>query len=155
MVKNNEKCQQRLILFWLSLCSLFGAWKIVGMTVTCNRCDVMNIMWRKTDGTEEWQRKVRTEMGGGRRERGQLLSFGIQIYEKKKKKNKRKKRQNIFWIGPWKRTKASNCQHPRGWLVKPDYWGKTVVGGSANPMIVILLSVSLPSKLSTTNKQTN
>ena len=28
----------------LSVCRLFSAWKIVGMTMTCNRCDVMNIM---------------------------------------------------------------------------------------------------------------
>ena len=30
-------------LFGLSFCSLFGAWKIVGMTMTCNRCDVMTV----------------------------------------------------------------------------------------------------------------
>ena len=47
MVKNDEKWKKNL--FWLSFYSLFGAWKIVGMTMTCNRCDVMNSMWRKTE----------------------------------------------------------------------------------------------------------
>ena len=47
--KNDDKLKKNIILFWLSFCSLFGAWKIVGMTVTCNLCDVMNIMWRKTE----------------------------------------------------------------------------------------------------------
>ena len=119
-----KNVRKRLILFWLSFCSLFGAWKIVGMTVTCNRCDVMNIMWRKTNGTEEWQRKVRRwGGGGGRRERESVLSFGIQIYEKKQKKNKRKNRQNLFWIWPWKSKKASNSKHPRGWMGKLEYLG--------------------------------
>ena len=40
-MKNERK---RLILFWLSFYSLSCAWKIVGMTMTCSRCDVMNIM---------------------------------------------------------------------------------------------------------------
>ena len=36
-MRKNER--EKRILFWLS-CQLFSAWKIVGMTVTCNRCDV-------------------------------------------------------------------------------------------------------------------
>ena len=28
-----------MTLFWLSFCRLFSAWKIVGMTMTCNRCN--------------------------------------------------------------------------------------------------------------------
>jgi len=35
---------KELILFGFSLYSLFGARKIVGMTMMCNWCDVMNIM---------------------------------------------------------------------------------------------------------------
>ena len=35
---------------WLSyVVFLSSACKNVGMTMTCNRCDVMNIMWRKTE----------------------------------------------------------------------------------------------------------
>ena len=43
-MKNERK---RFILFGLSFYSLFDAWKIVGMTVTCNPCDVMNIKFIK------------------------------------------------------------------------------------------------------------
>ena len=42
-----------------------SASKNVGMTTTCNRCDVINIMWRKIRMTEEWNRKVRRWGGGG------------------------------------------------------------------------------------------
>ena len=41
----------------LSVCRLFSAWKIVGMTMTCNRCDVMNIMWRKTEMEQKSDRE--------------------------------------------------------------------------------------------------
>ena len=34
--KNDDKLKKNIILFWLSFCSLFGAWKIVGMTMTCD-----------------------------------------------------------------------------------------------------------------------
>ena len=36
--KNDDKWKKRLLLFWLSLCNLFGACEIVGMTTTCDRC---------------------------------------------------------------------------------------------------------------------
>ena len=49
--------EKKYILFWLSFCRLFNAWKIVGMTMTCNRCDVMNIMWRKTEMEQKSDRK--------------------------------------------------------------------------------------------------
>ena len=45
--------EKRLILFWLSFYSLFGAWKIVGMTVTCNPCDVMNINFIKVNNIHD------------------------------------------------------------------------------------------------------
>ena len=70
--------KEKDILFWLSFCSLFGALKIVGMTMTSNRCDVMNIMWRKTE-MEQKSDGERWDVGGGR-----VLSFGIRIHEKKK-----------------------------------------------------------------------
>ena len=63
-MKNERK---RRILFWFSFYSLFSAWKSVGMTMTCNWCDVMNIMWRKT---EMEQKSDRERWGdGGRKER--------------------------------------------------------------------------------------
>ena len=56
---------------------LFSAcWKNVGMTVTCNRYGVMNIMWRKND-RERWGD------GGGaeeERERESVLNFGTDIW---------------------------------------------------------------------------
>ena len=56
-----------------------SAWKNVGMTMTCNRCDVMNINRRKT----KWHRNRRmTERnvgwgggGGGVRERGEITNY--------------------------------------------------------------------------------
>ena len=42
--KTRKNERNTLILFWFSFYSLFGAWKTVGMTMTYNRCDVMNIM---------------------------------------------------------------------------------------------------------------
>ena len=70
-------------LFWLSFCSLFGALKIVGMTMTCNRCDVMNIMWCKTE-MEQKSEGERWDVCGGGGGGGRVLSFGIRIHEKKK-----------------------------------------------------------------------
>ena len=68
--REREKMREKHIFFWLSFYRLFSAWKIVGMTMACNRCDVMNIMWRKTEtGTEEWQRKVKRWGRGAEREK--------------------------------------------------------------------------------------
>ena len=45
-----KKERKRLILFWLGFCSLFGAWKIVGLTVICNRCNRCDISHRRERG---------------------------------------------------------------------------------------------------------
>ena len=56
------------------LVKLFSAWKNVGMTMTCNTCDVMNIMWRKYQMAQKSDRERRGDgrwgRGGGRRGRG-------------------------------------------------------------------------------------
>ena len=113
-MKNERK---RLVLFWLSFCSLFSAWKIVGMTMTCNWCDVMNIRWHKTEMEQKSDRERWGDGGQKERERECVLSFGIWIHEKKEKE------KNLFWIRPWERKKASNSKHPRGWMGKPEYLG--------------------------------
>ena len=50
-MKNDEKWdEKRNNLSFLLSCVAFlssAAWKNVGMTVTCNRCDARNIMWIK------------------------------------------------------------------------------------------------------------
>ena len=63
-----------LICFCLSyVVFLSNAWKNVGMTMMCNRCDVMsiityiNIWHKKSNGIEQWQRKKKDS----ERERGQ------------------------------------------------------------------------------------
>ena len=126
-MKNERK---RLILFWLSFCNLFGAWKTVGMTMTYNRCGVMNIMWRKTEMEQKSDRERCGDEGGeegggaeGERERERereracwALEYGFMRTGKKEK--------NVFWIRPWKRKKASNSKHPRGWMGKPESPGK-------------------------------
>ena len=43
------KNETEAFFFRLSCCRVFSAWKIVDMTMMCNRCDVMNIMWRETE----------------------------------------------------------------------------------------------------------
>ena len=71
--QSNKQLKIRLfvvVLFWLSFCGLFSAWKIVGMTM-CNRCDVMNIMWRKTEMEQKSDKERWRDSwggGGGRRE---------------------------------------------------------------------------------------
>ena len=72
-------------LFGFSFYSLFSAWKIVDMTMVCNWCDVMNIMWRKTEMEQKSDRERWGDGGGGggggrNKERERELSFGIWIY---------------------------------------------------------------------------
>ena len=60
----NEKEKKTLLGF--SFCRLFSAWKIVGMTMTYTRFDVMNIIWRKTEMEQKSDReRWRDGSGGG------------------------------------------------------------------------------------------
>ena len=46
-------------LVWLSYVVFpSSAWKNVSMTMTCNRCDVINIMWRKTKMAQKSDREI-------------------------------------------------------------------------------------------------
>ena len=117
-----------------------------------DRCDVMNIM-SVCNIKLKWNRRVTEKaeemVGGGggvEGKRESTLNFGIWIHEKK-----RKKRKNLFWIQPWKRKKVSNSKHPQGWMPEWENQStqgvKILVRCSANPMILLLMRVSLPSKL--------
>ena len=55
-----------------------------------------------------------------------VLEYGF-MRKRRRTKGKKKRKTNLFWIRPWKR-KASNSQHPRGWMGKPEYPGKKPVG---------------------------
>ena len=153
MVKNDErkKEEERFILLWFSFHSLFGAWKLIGMTMTCNHCDVMNIMWHKTEMEQKSDRK-RWGDGEGRereRERESVLSFEYGFMRERKKK---------LVLDPTLEKKegflSSYFKHPRRWMGKPEYPGENpLVRCSANPMILILMRVSLPPKLKKTTKE--
>ena len=87
----------------MSFYSLLGGWKIFSMTMTCNRCDVMNIMWGKTEMEQKSDRE-RWGDGGGGRGRGRVC-WALEYRFMRKRKNKKRGRKNLFWIWPWKRKK--------------------------------------------------
>ena len=53
MVKSNEELDDFCLVELL-----FGAWKNVGMTMTCNRCDVMNITTQMAHKTQMAQKML-------------------------------------------------------------------------------------------------
>ena len=125
--KRKMKWEAKSVICFRSSYAVFlsSAWENVGMTMMCNRCDVMNILWHKTQMAQKSDReRWAGGVGGG-------MTFGI-------------------WIlgggggeGPtWKRKKASSFKHPRGWMGKPEYWGgKTpLVRCSKNPVMSVLIS---------------
>ena len=92
-MKKWDKKRNNLSFCGWALVFLSSAWN-VGMTMTCNRCDVMNIMWRKTQKAQKSDKERRGDAEGGwggggggagggeekERERESVLSFGIQIH---------------------------------------------------------------------------
>ena len=124
-------------------------------SVTCNQCDVMNIMWHKTEMEQKSDRKRWGDGvggGGGGGERASVLSFGIRIHERERRKK--------LVLDPTLEKKegflSSYFKHPKRWMGKPEYPGENpLVRCSANPMsmILILMRVSLPPKLKKTTKE--
>ena len=55
-----NKREKKSYVVFAKYCRLFSVWKNAGMTMTCNRCDAMNIMWLKTEMEQECQSDNRT-----------------------------------------------------------------------------------------------
>ena len=111
---------------------LLFTWKNVGIW-QWHRCDVMNIMWRKTQMTEEKSE----EMGREGRRRGREREL-----------------LRMWWsdLGKGRRLPVPNI--PGGeWENQSTWGGNPLVRCSENPVLV-LMRVSLPSKLRKTTKAT-
>ena len=86
-MKNELRSKIIYLFFGCAVVFLSSAWKNVGMTVMCTRCDVMNIMWCKNKmeqkSTEKGEEMGREGVGEGERERAcWALEYGF-IGEKK------------------------------------------------------------------------
>ena len=87
--------KEKDILFGFSFYSLFSVWKIVGMTMTCDKHAVMTIMWYKTEMEQNSDRETRGDGGGGggggalkERESSELCNMNSREKQRKKKKKK-------------------------------------------------------------------
>ena len=77
-MKNDEKLNHLSVFGWAML--FLCCWNNADMTLTmmCNMCDVMNMIWCKIQMALKSDNK-RLGVGGGRK-RETALSFGIDIY---------------------------------------------------------------------------
>ena len=88
--------KEKDILFGFSFYSLFSVWKIVGMTMTCDKHAVMNIMWYKTEMEQKSDRETRGDGGGGGGAEGEREFWALQYEFKRKTKKKEEEKAPCF-----------------------------------------------------------